>query len=206
MCQILKKLSKNLQPLSEVIKIVSDTTELKKGNDNRILAHLLSYAENQFGPEVTGVGYRERADGIPIDKWNVDIHIFATIYSDMIFHYQKDNSISRLIRNDAMFSILKRLECLLSPWLVRIDSLEKKKKFRILFQLSVTEQELACITMERNVLAEGHCQRCLSYAKTSVGLEGDKKNLRVSESLQTYSELRQRMSDMSGAVAFAEEA
>jgi tetratricopeptide (TPR) repeat protein len=54
-------------------------------------------------------------------------------------------------------------------------------------------------------IAEGHCQRCLAYAKR-YGLEGETKTTNIFTALRTYSYLRQKQRDHSGAVIFAEEA
>jgi hypothetical protein len=66
---------------------------------------------------------------------------------------------------------------------------------------------MAGVTINRNQLdvAEGHCQRCLAYSRR-YGLEGEKKITDILAALMTYCTLRERRTDYSGAVAFAEEA
>jgi hypothetical protein len=58
MCPILKKLTKTLQPYHKVALLIDDNIKSKEGNDCRVLEHLLSFAEHQFGKEVTGKHYR----------------------------------------------------------------------------------------------------------------------------------------------------
>jgi hypothetical protein len=66
---------------------------------------------------------------------------------------------------------------------------------------------MAALTMNRNKLdlAEGHCQRCLAYSRR-YGLEGGNKTTRLLAALRIYCSLRQKQSDYSGALIFAEEA
>jgi tetratricopeptide (TPR) repeat protein len=77
----------------------------------------------------------------------------------------------------------------------------------ILEHLALVEKNMAAVTMTRRQLdiAEGHCQRCLAYSRR-YGLEGEKKITHILAALIIYCHLRQRQSDYSGAVAFAEEA
>jgi hypothetical protein len=60
MCPILKKLSTMLQPFHEVIRISDEVIVSKKENICRVLEHLLSYLDYQFGKKVAGMDYRER--------------------------------------------------------------------------------------------------------------------------------------------------
>jgi hypothetical protein len=63
MCPILKQLSIKLQPFLEVIRIKNEILTSKKGKNCRVLEHLLSYLEYQFGEKVAGIDYRERENG-----------------------------------------------------------------------------------------------------------------------------------------------
>jgi hypothetical protein len=54
MCPILKKLSNKKQPFEEVVGIITEIQASNKGNDLRLINHLQSYAEYQFGKEVQG--------------------------------------------------------------------------------------------------------------------------------------------------------
>jgi hypothetical protein len=68
---ILKKFY--LQPFKKILKIVNEVISSDKGENIRVLEHLLSYAEYQFGKEVTGMDYRERGNGECISNWCVDV-------------------------------------------------------------------------------------------------------------------------------------
>jgi hypothetical protein len=63
MCPILKKLSNKLQTYFEVSLLINEVLESNKGKDIRVLEHLLSFADYQFGKGVTGKNSREREDG-----------------------------------------------------------------------------------------------------------------------------------------------
>jgi hypothetical protein len=63
MCPILKKRTRKLQSYREVARVIDEILKSNKGNDYRVLEHLLSFAEHQFGKKVTGKHYREREDG-----------------------------------------------------------------------------------------------------------------------------------------------
>jgi hypothetical protein len=79
MCLILKKLSKTLQPYHEVTRLIDDILKSKKGNECRVVEHLLSFAEHQFGKGVPGNHYRERDDGDRISNWEAEIVILYRI-------------------------------------------------------------------------------------------------------------------------------
>lgn len=107
---------------------------------------------------------------------------------------------------------------LLNPWLIRlysdtsnqIDSLEMGVLLSVsntsLYKLFLAEQIMANLTTERMQFesAEGHCQRCLIYAKR-YGLEGKEKTNMMFEALIYYYVLRQRQFDSPKKVYFAEE-
>jgi ATP/maltotriose-dependent transcriptional regulator MalT len=66
------------------------------------------------------------------------------------------------------------------------------------------------MTMHKNQfdVAEGHCQRCLTYSRR-IGVEGEEKTTLVFSALRAYVDLRQRQGNFSGvagAVIFAEKA
>jgi hypothetical protein len=213
MCPILKKLSTNLQPFHEVIRIKDEILALNIGNDVRILEHLLSYLEYQFGDKVAGIDYRERR-GEYISNWEVEIQILHRIYSRLTSSYQKDNSLSMSRRNEIGFPHLKRSLKILNDWLIqlnleasnRIDRLNSPQMNYLLLELLRTEQNMAAFTMNSYQLdiAEGHCQRCLAYSKR-YGLEGEVKTTVTLSALKTYCTLRQRQIDYPGALVFAEE-
>jgi hypothetical protein len=69
MCPILKRLTKILMPYCEVAQVIDEVLKSKKGNDCKIVEHLVSFAEHQFGKGVPGKHYREREDGERISNW-----------------------------------------------------------------------------------------------------------------------------------------
>jgi hypothetical protein len=73
----LKKLPNKLQSYNEAARVIKETLASNKGNDIRVLEHLPSYADNQFGQQVEGKDYRERTDGQHIANWDVDINILV---------------------------------------------------------------------------------------------------------------------------------
>jgi hypothetical protein len=105
---ILKKLTIKLQPYYEVTQLIDQILESKKGNDCRVLEHLLSFAEHQFGKEVTGNHYREREDGERISNWKVDIEILYRIIQRLANYYRNDCSLSTIVRDDMCFPYLER--------------------------------------------------------------------------------------------------
>jgi hypothetical protein len=69
MCPILKKLSNKLQTYFEVSLLINEVLESNKGKDIRVLEHLLSFADYQFGKGVTGKRYREMENGERMNNW-----------------------------------------------------------------------------------------------------------------------------------------
>jgi hypothetical protein len=80
----------------------------------RVLEHLLSYAEYQFGKKVTGIGYYEK-DGERISDYDLDVMVFHGIYSVMTKLHVFDNSLSEVIRYDMMSPYLERSLKKLNP-------------------------------------------------------------------------------------------
>ena len=94
-CPILKKFLNELQPFHVVVRIIDEIRASKKGNDARVLDHLLLYSEHQFGKEVSGIGYRERRDGENISNWKVDIDILQDLNCRLIDFYLQDKSLAK---------------------------------------------------------------------------------------------------------------
>jgi hypothetical protein len=215
MCPILKKLSNKLQSFDDAFQIITEILASKKGKDERVLEHLLSYADCQFGKGVTGKDYREREDGERISNFKVDLDILHEINHRLFRIYLvRSKSLTGKASNDMMFSYLERSISLLNPWLIYFDSdsnsqnikLKNKEMDNLILQLYITEWSMADVTTERMQfdIAEGHCQRCLAYSRR-LGLdEGEKIHL-IAAALKNYTVLRQRQGDLPGALTFAEE-
>jgi hypothetical protein len=108
MCPILKKLSSKLQPFDEVIQIKDEILASKKGNNVRVLEHLISYLNYQFGEKITGINLREREDGghwVRISNWDVDINILYDINKRILDHYTGNHSLSNIIQDNAIQKI-----------------------------------------------------------------------------------------------------
>jgi sulfatase maturation enzyme AslB (radical SAM superfamily) len=60
---VLKKFPNKLQSFYEAARIVEEILASNKGNDVRVLEHLLLYADNQFGQQLPGRDYCVRTDG-----------------------------------------------------------------------------------------------------------------------------------------------
>jgi hypothetical protein len=213
MCPILKKLQNELRPYQEVTRLINELLASKKGNECRVLEHLLSFAEHQFGKVVTGKDYRERDDGERISNWEVDIEIFNRILKRLVDLSMQNSSLSNLNREYIVFPYLERSLSLLNPWFNMdsdpsegINILSKEQQDSLLVQLFFTEQGMAKITINRRQFnsAEGHCQQSLAYSRR-YGLEGEEKITLIFHALENYSYLRQRQGNYSDAVTFAEE-
>jgi hypothetical protein len=173
----LKELSSQLQPYNEVVRIIKEILGSNKGNDLRVLEHLQSYANYQFGQQVAGRDYRERIDGQRIANWDVDIEILLEISNDMVNIYASNSSLSPMIRYKGMFPHIERLLQILSPWMDTIDSDATNQSSSLnsietnyLLKLSyVKERDMAILALNRNEynVAERHIHRCLVFKKNS---------------------------------------
>jgi len=189
-CKTLKKLSLQLQPYHEatrVIKEILGERPKKMQLDIRVLEHLISYSEHQFGDRVPGKAYRERGNGehIVIDSYNFQ------------------------------FPCYEKMLDLLRPWSLkldsnptsRIDSLDKHQINSVLCLLSTTERSIATVLRKRNKfeLAESYCQQALSHARLYEGIEEQKNDLLRMALTQSY-DLKLIQSNFVDALSFAEEA
>jgi hypothetical protein len=95
--------------------LIAEILDSKTGSDSRILEHLLSFADHQFGKEVTRKHCRERGDGERISNFEVDIVILSTIISMLTKFYSQNNSLSTMNRDYMIFSYLKKSLSLLNP-------------------------------------------------------------------------------------------
>jgi hypothetical protein len=194
-----------------VIQIKDETLASNKFDDRRVLEHLLSYLEYQFGDKVPGIDYRERGDGERIINWDIDIVILNDIISMLAELHGLDNSLNVIARDEKALFYLQQSLCLLNPWLIqlnldasnRIDSRNDHQMNQLLQQLFYTENNMSVVTS--NDMAEGHCQRALAYSKR-FGLEGEEKITMMFKALCSYSTLRQHQGNLSLALSFAEEA
>jgi hypothetical protein len=211
MCPILKKLSTNLQAFHEVIRIKDEVLALIKENGVRILEHLLSYLEYQFGTKVAGINYRERADGERISSWTVETDILHNILDRLARLHLQDKSLSIISRHEVRLPQLERMLSLLNPWLIQLDQDASNgtdhQINHLLHKLYFVEHNMANNAMNRYKLdiAEGHCLQCLAYSRR-YGLEGEEKTTMIFEALRTYCNLWMMRSDSSSALPFAEEA
>jgi tetratricopeptide (TPR) repeat protein len=214
-CEILKKLSLKLQPYHEVVRVIEEVLSIKQQQNLRVLGHLLSYADHQFGDRVPGKAYRERGDLERIDNWMVEIGILIPIYSNLVSVYNNDESLSAIIRDNLIFPYLEKMLDILRPWSTHFDSnrpshvgsLDKDQINHTLKLFSQTERNIAAICKRRNQFdqAENHCQQALFYAKFFEGKEEDKADV-VCRALNTFYTLRRDQGNYDEALTFAEEA
>jgi tetratricopeptide (TPR) repeat protein len=216
----LKKLSLQLQPYHEVVRIIEEILEeiSEKNNQQgaRVLQHLISYAKDQFGDRVPGKAYRERGfNGERIDNWRIEAEILIPLYFDLVDVYSNDESLSMMARDNLSFPYYEKILDNLKPWSKyldlnrthHIDSSDKKKINDILFYLSQAELFMGPIYRRRNQYdrAENHCQHALSYARLFEGKEEDKTNL-VYRALNSYYVIYSVQGNYAEALTFAEDA
>jgi tetratricopeptide (TPR) repeat protein len=212
-----KKLSLQLQPYRETIKVIQEIQSelsIKKKEEIRVLRHLISYAEHQFGDRALGKAYRERESGERIDNWRVEISILVSIYMDLITVNRKNELLSMVASDNLTLPYYQKTLELLKPWSVyfdvnctgHIDSLDKDQIDFTLMAFSRIESNIGMIHRHRNefVLAEGHCQQALSYARMYDVEEKEKTNLLCSALSSLYT-LRSYQGNYIDALAYAEE-
>jgi hypothetical protein len=217
-CKTLKKLSHQLQPYRIVVQLTYEILdeEFRQLELNvRVLEHLVSYAEYQFGNRVPLKNYRERENGEAIYNWTVEIKILVCIYGRLVDLYTRDESLNIVSSNNLKFPLFEKMLNLLRPWSVDLDSLSiggidsitKDQNDKVLYLSSSMEIGIGIIYMHRNQLnlAETHCQRGLSYARFHKGTEETKADL-LCGALRIIYILRREESNYAGALIFAEEA
>lgn len=221
-CKILKRLSNDLQPYHEAVEIIQ---EILAASDNiRVMDHLLSYAQLQFGDRIPGKVYRQKGNSERIDNFAVEIHILIQIYSSSINIYAADTSLGLICRDNLQLPLVVKILEILKPWsscldldtTAQIDGLKGKNidyfsmvsnSDYILQLLMNYEDHAAIIYMHRNRLdiSENHCQQAITYAR-QYNEEGETKTSWLLKTLSTYSLLHSMRQDFAGAVTLAEEA
>jgi hypothetical protein len=212
MCPILKKLSNKQQSVNKVIRIISDIISSGQNAitgfymDVRILEHLLSYAQHQFGKKIVGENYWERENGEHVSNWIAEFVMLNSIVGALAIVHGQNHSINSVSRDLAKFPYLERSLDLLNPWLNQLNSLSKDNINILWLALFRTEQDMALVTINRGQFdkAEGHCQRCLAYSRKYISQVAEKITLTFT-ALRTYCQLREYQSNFSDALIFAEE-
>jgi tetratricopeptide (TPR) repeat protein len=217
-CKTLKKLSLQLKPYHEVVRIMKaiceEIHEKKKQQKTRILLHLIPYAEHQFSDRVLANAYRERAVSERIDNWSVEIGILIPLYHRLISIYKDDDTLSVMVRDNLKFPYSEKELELLRPWSAyldldctgQIDSLDKDQINLTVMIFSQAEHNIGLIHMHRNNfdLAENCCQRALSYARLYEGKE-EWKTESLCKALKTCYELHLCQGNHTDALIYAEE-
>lgn len=214
-CKTLKKLSNYLQSYTEVVRIIKEIAASASFNNKRILEHLLSYAEFQFGNRVQGKAYRNRGDCDSIDNYYVEICVLISIYTGLIDVCIRDKSLTLLQQNYLMFPYHEKIFHVLRPWAEcldldatsRVDILDKGRITHILHTLSNTERDMARIFEHRSQfdLASNHFERALSYARRIEGKTKESITV-LRKALRAGSIIRKSQNNYAEAVIFAEEA
>jgi hypothetical protein len=214
MCKILKRLSNVLQPYREVVQIIGETLETP--NNARVLKHLISYAEFQFGERIPDKVYRQRNNTERIENWTVEINSFICIYRNLNDVYSEDTSLSVIEHDNIILPNCEKMLEIMMPWSLSLDLdaahrvdyyLTKDLIDYILEVLSYIERNIAKVYMNRNqfTVSEYHCQRAISYARRYCE-EGKTKTTLLLEALINFCALKGSQHDFPGAVTLAEEA
>jgi tetratricopeptide (TPR) repeat protein len=212
-CKTLKKLSNNLQPYGEVVQVILEI--LSAPDDARVLRHLLSYAQFQFGESIPGKTYRQRGNGERIGNYEVEIKILIPISQILIGVYQEVSSLSLIDRDIKILPLCESILKILKPWSLnldldaasRVNSLSKDQIDCILELLSSTESCLGISYTNKSQIdmSEYHYERALSYARR-YNEEGKTKTTLFLKALSSYSQLRMIEGNYEDAVTLAEEA
>jgi hypothetical protein len=207
LCKNLKKLSLQIQPYQTVINVIDEIKKemaIPQKNELkiRILEHLISYTEHQFGDRVPGSEYRERKNGDQIDlisNWEVEMFYLAEFYSSLICVYQNDDS-SIVVCDKLSYTSLEKIFDLLKPWTAYLDSnstaaqtdsIDKDQINRILKLSSETERNMARVYTNKNLFKEAdpYCRRAISQARLFEGEDKVKADLLYSSLRCSYENL-----------------
>lgn len=204
---------KSLEPYSKVVEIIQ--LQLRAPENLRVLKHVLTYAEFQFGERIPNQTYRERESGERMDNWTVELDAMILIYMKVINIYERNGSLSLIFKDNNTLPYYKKQLEILKPWSLRLnldtdcrkDTLSRDKSNHILDLLSEIERGMASIYMHRNQfdMAEGYTKRSLSYAR-QYSVEGDLKTTLLLRALSIYYGIRMCRGDSAGGLIFAEEA
>jgi hypothetical protein len=209
----LKRLPSNLQPYREVVQNIE---EIRGATKNvRVLHHLLSYAQFQFGNSIPGKSYRQRQNGERIDNFEVEIDIMILIYQNLVTIYGADTSLNLKDSHDILMVCYDKISEILQPWspyldtdsVGQINSLSREK-IDIIFELLLEiERRKAESFANRRLFSDSgnHCQQALIYARR-YNIEGVTKTTLVLGTLITCCNIRKMQDDFAGAVIMAEEA
>eukprot|EP00596_Hydrurales_sp_CCMP1899_P004101 CAMPEP_0119037562 /NCGR_PEP_ID=MMETSP1177-20130426/5992_1 /TAXON_ID=2985 /ORGANISM="Ochromonas sp, Strain CCMP1899" /LENGTH=464 /DNA_ID=CAMNT_0006999011 /DNA_START=34 /DNA_END=1428 /DNA_ORIENTATION=+ len=209
-CKTLKKLSNQIQPFRDAGRVITEILLGLEGQNSRILVHLLSFAELQFGERTPGKDYREKGKD-RIDNWIVEIDILYRICYSLVEIYDNDQSMSVLIQNNSMNPYVQKMIDLIKPWssddTSRIERMSTVQTNCILELSSRTDGKMASIHTARGEFssAENLCKQALSSAK-KYKPDGETKSLMLYNAFRMYCDIRIRQDDYSDASTFAEEA
>jgi hypothetical protein len=183
--------------------------------DIRVLGHLISFAEHQFGDRVLGKAYHERKNGEHVNNWKVEIEIMIPLYGELVTVYLADESLSMIDSYNFQFPYYEKMLDLSRPWSLKLDSnqasqidnLDENQINIILYLLSTTERNMGITLRQRNEfeLAESYCQQALSHARLYEGTEEDKVDL-LCDALKAIYDISAFQENNVDALPFAEEA
>jgi len=210
-CDILKRLSNDLQPYQKVVKVIMEILEMPASL--RILSHLLCYAEFQFGERVAGKAYRQRGNGEKIDNLTVEIRVVISIYRSFLSVYDRDTLLNQVDRDNLKIPYFLKMQEMLKPWSLCLDSESQNDSLSQAYIdylweiLAHTESSIAMIYMSTFQLdiSESYFLQSLAYARR-LRKECGKKTLLMHLVLSTFCQLRNIQQDFDGAVILAEEA
>lgn len=167
----------------------------------RIMIHTLSFARHHFGDRIIGKSYHESVNGDRINNWRVEIEIIEKCSFAIGDRYEVLHTHGKLsldsYRNVA-FSYYQECLVILEPWRLqldlqesdRVDHLNEVLIGHLFFLLSSREDVLGEINTKfvKFIIADGHCQRALAFAKRMT--LGEKRTTCLFEALETFGCLR----------------
>jgi hypothetical protein len=113
-CKILKSLSNTFEPYSKVVEIIQ--LPLRAPENLRVLKHVLTYAEFQFGERIPNQTYRERESGERMDNWTVELDAMILIYMKFVNIYERNGSLSLIFKDNNTLPYYKKQLKILKPW------------------------------------------------------------------------------------------
>jgi tetratricopeptide (TPR) repeat protein len=216
-CATLKRLPKQLEPYPEVFQVIKNIMNgpEKFRNNTRVLGHLVSCAEFQFGDRIRGKSYRERELGERIPNWNVEILIICEASLRIASLFFNDDTLDLIVKDDMAIPHLEKVLKILKPWSILIDlndtshseNLEQDQIHHIFRLLCGAHRQMGIIYSQqlKYDLSEYHCERCLAYGKRFEGTEEEKACL-LGAAYRAYCRLRNIQQNYTAGVIFAEEA
>jgi tetratricopeptide (TPR) repeat protein len=198
--------------VARIIEEILQQSSTNKKLDRRVLEHLLSYAELQFGDRIRGKAYRERSNGEQIENWVVEVEILFRINNFLASTNLGDESLGMKGCDKLSAPFYEKMIALLRPWWEYLNlrqtetGIGKDRINYVLMYLSQTERNFALIYIRNNELnlAVDHCQLALHYARLFNGKEEEEIEI-LCKTLKRFSDVRVMQGNYDEALILAEE-